>query len=143
MHPLLNCTANTYCMMVPLSVLTSSVDSRGLVCFVSLIVIYLVLDHPTGGLLTVGDGIISMVGLELGSSTLSSSSSQSQFCIPNCCLPSFGPSYRGSIDCRRWDHFYGGVRIGVIYIKKFIFPVRRETPTVCFSALAAILTIHA
>ena len=65
-------------MQVPLSVLTSPVDDGSLVWSVSLLMACQNLDHPTRGLLIVGDGIISMEGSELGSSTLSSPSSQSK-----------------------------------------------------------------
>ena len=61
-------------MLVPLSVLTSSVGDGGLVLSVPLSIVHLISDQPTGGFLTVGDGIISMEGLELGLSTLSPSS---------------------------------------------------------------------
>ena len=61
-------------MLVPLSVLTSSFSDGGLVLSVALIFVCLLSDQPAGGFPTVGDGIISMEGLELGLSTLSSSS---------------------------------------------------------------------
>ena len=61
-------------MLVPLSVLTSSVSDGGLVLSVALIIVCLLLDQPTGGFPTVRDGIISTEGLELGLSTLSPSS---------------------------------------------------------------------
>ena len=60
-------------MLVPLSVLTS-VSDGGLVLSVALITVHLLLNQPTGGFLTVGDGIISMDGSELGLFTLSPSS---------------------------------------------------------------------
>ena len=61
---------------MPLSVLASSAGDGGLACSTSLIILCLNVDHPTGGLLTIGDGIFSTEGLELGSSTLINSSSQ-------------------------------------------------------------------
>ena len=42
------------------------------------------MDHPTGGFLTVGDGIFSMEGLELGSSTLINSFSQLEELLQQC-----------------------------------------------------------
>ena len=65
-------------MLVPLSILTSAVCDGGLVWSFSLIIVHLNSDHPTGGLLAIGDGIASTEGLELGSPTLSSLSSQSE-----------------------------------------------------------------
>ena len=63
-------------MLMPLSVLASSAGDGGLACSASLITLCLNVDHPTGGYLTVWDGIFSMEGLELGSSTLPNPSSQ-------------------------------------------------------------------
>ena len=63
-------------------------------------------------------------------------------CCLNYCTSTFWPAYRGFSDCRRLGHFCKGVRVGVVYIKS-LFPIRRETPTVCFSASVAIFTIPA
>ena len=78
MFSLPKCTANSYCMLMSLSILASSASDGGLASSTSLIILHLNVDHPTGGFLTVGDGILSMEGIELGSSTLINSSSQSE-----------------------------------------------------------------
>ena len=65
-------------MLVSLSVLTSAVCNGSLAWSFPLTIEHLILDHPTVGLLAVGDGIASTEGLELGLSILSSSSSQSE-----------------------------------------------------------------
>ena len=54
-----------------------SVNEGGLANSAFLVTLCLNVDHPTGGFMTVGDGILSMEGLELGLSTLTNSSSQS------------------------------------------------------------------
>ena len=59
---------------MPLSVLTSSFGDGGLVLSAALMIVHLLLDQPAGGFLTVGDGIISMEGLESGQFTSSPSS---------------------------------------------------------------------
>ena len=59
-------------MLVPLSVLTSSFNDGILVVSVALIILHLLLDQPVGGFLTVGEGIISMEGLGLLTSSPSS-----------------------------------------------------------------------
>ena len=79
-------TANSYCMLMPLLVLGSSASDGGLTCSASLIILCLNMDHPTWGFLTVGDGIFSMEGLELGSSTLINPSSQSEELHQQCVL---------------------------------------------------------
>ena len=61
---------------MPLLESASPASDGGLVCSASLITLCLNVDQPTGGFLTVGDGIFSMEGLELGSSTLANPSSQ-------------------------------------------------------------------
>ena len=48
----------------------------GLVCSASIITLCLYSAHPTGGFLTVGDGVFSIEGLELRSSTFSNPSSK-------------------------------------------------------------------
>ena len=78
MFSLPKCTANSYCMLMPLLVVASSASDGGLASSASLITLHLNVDHPAGGFPTVGDGIFSMEGLELGSSTLINSSSQSE-----------------------------------------------------------------
>ena len=73
---LTKCTANSYCMLMSLLILAPSASDGGLASSTSLITLCLNVDHPTGGFLTVGDGIFSLEGLEFGSSTLINSSSQ-------------------------------------------------------------------
>ena len=62
-------------LLTSLSVLCSSAGDGGLVCSASIITLHLYSVHPTGGFLAVGDGVFSIEGLELGSSTVSNPSS--------------------------------------------------------------------
>ena len=80
-------TVNSYCMLMPLLVLVSSAGDGGSCLLCTLIILHLNVDHPTGGFLTVGDGIFSTEGLELGSSTLINPSSQSEELHQQCILP--------------------------------------------------------
>ena len=52
-------------MLMSLSVFASSASDGGLASSASLITLCLNMDDPTGGFLTVGDGFLSMEGLEL------------------------------------------------------------------------------
>ena len=61
---------NIYFILIPLSVCEGDLTNSA-----SLITLHLNVDHPTGGFLTVGDGILSMEVLELELSTLINSSS--------------------------------------------------------------------
>ena len=58
--------------------LASSAGDGGLANSASPITLHLNVDHPIGGFLTVGDGVISLEGLELDTSILINSSSQSE-----------------------------------------------------------------
>ena len=78
MFSLPKCTANSYCMLMSLLILAPSASDGGLASSASLITLHLNMDHHTGGVPTVGDGIFSIVGLELGLSSLINSSSQSE-----------------------------------------------------------------
>ena len=65
-------------MLMPLSVSASSVSDGGLASSASLITLCLNVVHATGGFLTVGDGFLSMEGLELVLFTSVNPSSQSE-----------------------------------------------------------------
>ena len=68
--------AATYYLLTLLSVLSSSVDDSGLACSAAISTLCLCVAHPTGGFLC--DGVFSIEGLELGFSTFSNPSSQSE-----------------------------------------------------------------
>ena len=61
-------------------------------------------------------------------------------CLFNNSASIFGPACRGLPGCWRWEYLHG--RVMVICIKS-IFPIRSETPTMCFSASVTIFTIFA
>ena len=63
---------------MPLSILASSDSDGGLVSSASLSTLHLNADYPTGGFLTVGNGLFSMEGLELLSFASVNPSSQSK-----------------------------------------------------------------
>ena len=62
-------------MLMPLSISASSASDGGLVSSASLITLCLNADYPTGGFLSVGNGLFSMEGLELVSFALVNPSS--------------------------------------------------------------------
>ena len=77
----------THYLLTLLSVLYSSSGDGDLACYISIfclfslatvITLHLCAAYPTGGFLTVGDGVFSIDGLEFGSSTFSNHSSQSE-----------------------------------------------------------------
>ena len=71
-------------MLMPLSVSASSAGDGGLASSASLITLCLNMDHPTGGFLTVGNGFLSMEGLELVPFTSVNPSSQSEELLQQC-----------------------------------------------------------
>ena len=73
-------------MLIPLSILASSAGDRGVVSSASLITLCLNVDHPTGGFLTVGNGLFSMEGLELVSFASVNPSSQLEKLHQQCVL---------------------------------------------------------
>ena len=71
---------------MPLSILASSASDGALASSASPIILHLNVDHPTGGFLTVGDGFLSMEGLELVLITSVNPSSQSEELLQKCVL---------------------------------------------------------
>ena len=68
--------AVTHYLLTLLSVLSSSVSERGLACSAAITTLHQCVPHPTGFFL--GDGVFYIEGLELGFSTFSNPSSQSE-----------------------------------------------------------------
>ena len=77
----------THYLLTLLSALCSSSGDGVLACSAALTTLHLCVAHPTGSVLTVGDGVFSIEGLELGFSTSNNPSSQSEELHQQCVLP--------------------------------------------------------
>ena len=79
--------AITHYLLTLLSVLYSSSGDGGLACSAALTILCLYAVYPTGGFLTVGDGVFSMGGLDPDFSVSNTPSSQSEELHQQCVSP--------------------------------------------------------